>query len=94
MKRKKSEKRLRAEGGVLVEYDFTSGIRGKHYSAYRAGHKVKIGKADGSTTIQHFTLSEGAVVLEPDVRKYFPDSKAVNRALRSLITLIPKQRGA
>jgi len=31
-------------------------------------------------------------MLEPDVRKYFPDSHAVNNALRTLITLIPKKR--
>lgn len=32
--------------------------------------------------------AEGIVILlEPDVRKYFPDSDAVNRALRSLIPL-------
>lgn len=31
--------------------------------------------------------AEGVVVLAPDVRAYFPDSDAVNRALRSLIPL-------
>ncbi|HGJ66142.1 TPA: hypothetical protein ENS27_12290 [bacterium] len=35
-------------------------------------------------------LSEdGAVMLEPDVKEYFPDSESVNNALRSLISLIP-----
>jgi len=31
-----------------------------------------------------------AVILEPDVQQYFPDSTAVNRALRALIDLIPQ----
>jgi len=28
-------------------------------------------------------------MLEPDVQRYFPDSESVNKALRTLITLIP-----
>ena len=33
-------------------------------------------------------------MLEPDVRQYFPDSEAVNHALRSLIALIPRKQEA
>ena len=76
------------------EYDFLSmkgGVRGKYYEAYRAGHTVKIHQADGTTTVQHFQLEEGAVLLEPDVRDYFSDSEAVNKALRCLIPLLPKK---
>lgn len=76
------------------EYDFTrmtGGIRGKYYKAYRAGHTVKIHKTDGTTVVQHFQLEDGAVMLEPDVREYFPDSEAVNKALRCLIPLISKK---
>ena len=77
----------------LPEYDFSGGVRGKHYRAYREGHTVKIHKADGSTEVQYFTLEDGAVMLEPDVREYFPDSEAVNDALRSVIALIPHKQG-
>ncbi len=80
---------------VLPEYDFASmkgGVRGKYYKAYREGHAVEIHKADGTTSVQYFRLEDGAVMLEPDVRKYFPDSEAVNRALRGLIALAPKMR--
>jgi hypothetical protein len=78
------------------EYDFENmrgGVRGKYYKAYRAGHTVKIHQADGTTTVQHFQLEDGAVLLEPDVREYFPDSEAVNKALRCLIPLLPKRHG-
>ncbi|MBC8527665.1 MAG: hypothetical protein H8D22_12580 [Candidatus Cloacimonetes bacterium] len=75
---------------MLPEYDFKGGIRGKHYKAYRKGHTVKIHKADGSTEIKYFTLEDGAVMLEPDVLKYFPDSESVNKALRILVTIIPE----
>jgi hypothetical protein len=76
---------------MQAEYDFRGkkGERGKYYRAYQEGHTVLIKQADGTETIQHFTLEEGAVMLEPDVRKYFPTSESVNETLRSLISLIP-----
>ena len=74
------------------EYDFSEGVRGKHYQAYRQGHTVKIHQPDGNLLVQHFTLEDGAVFLEPDVREYFPDAEAVNKALRGLIALFPKGR--
>ena len=77
------------------EYDFSSmkgAVRGKYYKAYRAGHKVVIHKGNGTTSVQYFRLEEGAVMLEPDVRKYFSSSESVNKALRSLISIIPSKR--
>jgi hypothetical protein len=76
---------------MLPEYDFTGkqGVRGKYYRAYRQGHTVRINRTDGTADVQYFTLEEGAVMLEPEVRAYFPNSEAVNAALRSLIALIP-----
>jgi hypothetical protein len=93
-KQKKSPKKL-AE--MRAEYDLTSlgdGVRGKYYQDYRAGHTVKIHREDGSTIVQHFELEDGVVLLEPDVREYFPDSAAVNTALRCLIPLMPRKRKA
>ncbi len=80
---------------IRAEYDFShmaGGVRGKYYQAYRAGHTVKIERLDGTTTIQYFTLEDGAVMLDPDVRLYFPDAATVNQALRSLIALIPQKQ--
>jgi hypothetical protein len=80
---------------MRAEYDLASmgdGVRGKYYQDYRAGHTVKIHREDGTTIIQHFDLDDGAVMLEPDVREYFPDSAAVNEALRCLIPLMSKKR--
>jgi hypothetical protein len=93
MKKKKiSKKPLVEHDELLPEYDFRGGVRGKHYKAYRNGHTVTVHKSDGSVQVQHFTLEEGAVMLETDVRKYFPDSEAVNKALRGLITLLPSMQ--
>ena len=79
------------------EYDFSSmkgAVRGKYYKAYRGGHMIEIHKEDGTTSVQYFKLEDGAVMLEPNVRKYFPNSEAVNKALRSLIEIIPSKRRA
>ena len=67
------------------EYDFSGGVRGKHYKAYRKGHTVIVHKDDGSTSVQYFTQEDGSVMLDPDVKVHFPDSESVNKALRSLI---------
>src|SRR6267143_92641 len=92
MKRKKTSKaRQRADDEMRPEYDFRGGVRGKHYQAYRRRHTVTIHKTDGSKVVQHFTLEDGAVMLEPDVRAYFPDSESVNSALRCLIPLLPQK---
>ena len=75
---------------MLPEYDFTGGVRGKHYQAYDAGHSIRIHRTDGTIEEQHVAPRSGMVELAPDVRVYFPDSESVNRALRGLIRLIPK----
>jgi hypothetical protein len=67
------------------EYDFSGGVRGKHSEAYRKGHTVKIDNQDGSVEVHYFTQEDGSVMLDPDVKKHFPDSESVNKALRSLI---------
>ena len=57
---------------MLPEYDFTQGVRGKHHKSYGGGYVVRVRKPYGSVSVQHFTLEEGTVMLEPDVREYFP----------------------
>lgn len=77
---------------MRAEYDFSGGVRGKHYHIMQAGYTITVHKADGTKVIKEVKPKEGAVILEPDVREYFPDSESVNAALRSLIDLIPKKR--
>jgi hypothetical protein len=68
------------------KYDFSKGVRGKHYKAYREGHTVIIHKDDGTKSIQYFREEDGAIMLDPDIKIHFPDSESVNKALRSLIS--------
>ncbi|MBM4340942.1 MAG: hypothetical protein FJ110_15530 [Deltaproteobacteria bacterium] len=83
----KTNKKNNAVHEMREEYDFSGGVRGKHAQAYRKGHTVKIVKRDGSVEVHYFTQEDGAVMLDPDVKKHFPNSKSVNKALRSLITV-------
>ena len=96
MKKAVSNK-ITSKEDMRSEYDFSSmkgAVRGKYYKAYRAGHKVVIHHEDGTVSVQYFKLEEGAVMLEPDVRKYFSNSESVNKALRSLIAIIPSKKRA
>ncbi|MFZ5994369.1 MAG: hypothetical protein ACOYU4_05240 [Thermodesulfobacteriota bacterium] len=83
---------LMEENNMRAEYDFKGGVRGKHYRAMQDGYTITIRKADGTTITKDVMPKEGAVVLAPDIRAYFPDSESVNRALRCLIPLLPKKR--
>ena len=77
MKKAVSKERSEKED-MKSEYDFSSmkgAVLGKYYKAYRAGHKVEIHQADGTTSVQYFKLEDGAVMLEPDLRKYFSSSE-------------------
>lgn len=81
------------EDNMLPEYDLKGkkGIRGKYAKALQKGYSVRVVHEDGTVTVQHFIPKDIAVVLEPDVKAYFPDSESVNRALRGLIKLIPEK---
>lgn len=79
---------VRAEE-MRPEYDFSGGVRGKYAREYRQGHTVTIHRKDGSTVVERHGPPERAIVLDPDVERYFPDSESVNEALRGLIRLAP-----
>src|SRR5436190_22265936 len=78
---------------LLPEYNLEGkkGVRGKDTKAMQKGYAVRVLKADSMVTIQDFVPKENTVLLDPDVKVYFPDSESVNRALRTLINLIPEK---
>ena len=80
---------------MLPEYDFKEreGVRGKYAKALKQGYSIRVTNEDGTVTVKHFVPRENAIVLDSDVQVYFPDSESVNRALRSLIELIPERVG-
>lgn len=94
--KKVSTKPVAAEpDDMLAEYDLKTmkgGVRGKYSKTYRAGHQVRVHQADGTIVVQDYKPIEGTVVIAPDLRPYFPDSEAVNEALRCLVPLVAKRR--
>jgi hypothetical protein len=83
-----------ADDEMRSEYDFSGGVRGKHHQVLREeGYIVRVYNEDGTVT-ERRVAGERVVVLEPDVYEYFPNSQAVNQALRTLISLVPEKRQA
>ena len=76
----------KANNEMLPVYDLSDkkGIRGKYAKAYRSGHSVRIYNGNKLVSDKYFAA------IEPDVREYFPDSKSINKMLRKLIALAPR----
>lgn len=88
MKKRVSAKK--AATTEIPETDFSKGVRGKYATALKKnGYAVRVYRSDGTFDEKRVT-GESLISLDPDVQAYFPDSKAVNRALRKLI---PSQGG-
>ena len=81
---------------MLPEYNLEGkkGVRGKYAKAIQKGYSVRILHEDGTVTVRDFIPKENTVLLDPDVKAYFPDSESVNRTLRSLINLIPEKKAS
>lgn len=94
MKKAMNKMARRANNNMRAEYDFAGGVRGKHYRTMQAGYTITIHKADGKTIVKDVMPKGDAVLLEPDVQAYFPDSESVNKALRCLIPLLPQKHRA
>jgi hypothetical protein len=73
---------------MRTEYDFSGGVRGKHAARLKNGHKTVVTKVDGSTE----TYVTRPVILDRDLQSIFKNSKAVNKALRGLVELVPERR--
>jgi len=81
-------KKIKDEDEMRDEYDFSKGVRGKHFRKMQNGYTTIIHQSDGSTVVKETR----PIFLDEDVRVYFPDAKAVNDALRGLIALVPEKR--
>ena len=68
------------------EYDFSQGVRGKHIAKLKNGHKTIVTKKGGATEV----FVTRPIILDTDLQKVFKTSRAVNKALRGLIELLPR----
>jgi len=73
----------------IQHVDFSKGIRGKHHAITKKGYSVKVHREDGGTSTHKFLPAKDAIILDEDVKNYFPDAESVNTALRGLIQLLP-----
>lgn len=90
--KKAATKHTKVIKDMRAEYDFNGGVRGKHAHTLQQGYTIEIHQSDGTTVVEQITPAEGSVVLDADVREYFPDSESVNTALRALVKLIPARK--
>lgn len=70
---------------MLPEYDFSGkkGVRGKYAQAFKDGHMVRV--YDGKKLVSDRFFA----AIDSDVREYFTDSREINKALRTIISLFP-----
>ena len=62
--------------------------RNPYFAARQQGYLVRIHHPDGTVEEREMPPKpEGMITLSPDVRAYFPNDEAVDKALRSLIAL-------
>jgi hypothetical protein len=54
------------DDGMLPEYDFFGGVRGKHAEAMGRGYQIVIHKSDGSTEVRAIAPQEGSALQRPD----------------------------
>ena len=80
-------KKIKDEDEMRDEYDFSKGVRGKHFRKMQNGYTTIIHQSDGSTVVKETR----PIFLDEDVQGYFPDAKSVNDALRGLIALVRKK---
>ncbi len=91
MKKKTSRKPIR-KGEMRPEYDFSGGVRNRFAPQLKEnGYSIRVTRRDG-TTVEKRVAGQNTITLEPDVQEYFPNSQAVNRALRTLLSIIPEKQ--
>jgi hypothetical protein len=91
----KIQSKSELEDDLRDEYDLSqlkNPVRGKYYQQYQQGYSVTIHHEDGTTTTEHFPKQNDVIILDPDVKKHFPDSESVNNALRHLLLAIPHNK--
>lgn len=75
---------------MLPEYDFSGkkSVRGKYSKAFKDGYSVRVFDGDKLVSDRFFAA------IDSDVREYFSDSREVNKALRTIISLFPPSQNA
>ena len=84
MKKATSKKRIAEDDEMLPHYDFSNAKRNHFAKRFKDGAFIRI-LSEGKVVQTKFIYPKGVVVLDDDLKKLFPDSSAVNNALRNLV---------
>lgn len=76
---------------MLQEYDFSNGIRGKHYKHIQDGFTVTVYSPNKETYQLNKKDKISYIKIDNDISEYFQTSEEVNNALRALVTAFPKK---
>lgn len=79
------------EDHILAEYDFSNGIRGKHYAKLQEGFTVTVYSPNKAVFQQNKKEKINYIKIDKDVSKYFHNSDEINNALRAILSVLPKK---
>jgi hypothetical protein len=77
---------------ILTEYDFSNGIRGKHYKKFQDGFTVTVYSPNKETYLLNKKEKINYIKIDKDISKYFRTSDEINNALRAILSAIPKKQ--
>ena len=77
---------------MAAEYDFSQGVRGKHFQKLTDGYTVTVYSPNKENYDLQLIENSSYIKIDKDVNAIFKTSEEVNNALRVLISAIPKRR--
>jgi len=76
---------------ISAEYDFSNGIRGKHYKSLLDGYTITVYSPNKEAYTQNLAEKFRYIKIDKDISEYFQTSEEVNNALRALVSVFPKK---
>lgn len=75
---------------MASEYDFSRGVRGKHYQKLTDGYTVTVYSPSKENFELQLIENSSYIKIDKDVNAFFKTSEEVNNALRQIIKAKPK----
>ena len=88
----KTDNDILEKDDMLEEYDFSKGIRGKHFEELQNGYTVTVFSPNKDTYEKKVVEKNNYIKIDKDVSKIFQTAEDVNNALRAVISAIPKTK--
>jgi hypothetical protein len=78
-----------SEDEMLKEYDFSKGIRGKHYNKMQEGYTVTVYSPNKEKYEKNIIENINYIKIDKDISEIFKTSEEVNNALRAIVSAMP-----